>query len=111
MNVVEIILASEERADDEFELVAVTLIDLAQTGEIRNGYPQYSARLQYPLPLSQYLGDLAALEVLENVAVVDGIDRAIANERQTIYCRHMINVGIVDRIDVDKARNVPLAAA
>ena len=44
------------------------------------------------------------------MAVVNQVNRIISSEGEIIYGRNMVNMRIIDRIDMDKARNVALAA-
>ena len=44
------------------------------------------------------------------MAVVNQIDRVIANEGKIVDGRNMVDMRVIYRIDMDKARNVALAA-
>src|SRR5262249_3500784 len=79
VNVVEIILPTEQRSDHQIQVAGLP-IDLAEHGEVRHGGSQSSAGLKHAIPLSQDTLDIATLEMLEDVAGVDDAHGVLGDE-------------------------------
>ena len=110
MDVVEVVLAPEDGSDHQLE-IAAALVDLAQLGKVGHRQTQRAPGLEHTQPLDEHALDVAPAEVLEHVAVVDQIDRVVADESQIVDRCNMVDMGVVHRVDVHEAGDMPLAAA
>jgi hypothetical protein len=87
------------------------LIHFTQLRKIRNGNAQDTTGFQDPAPFAQDTLDVAALEVLQDMTVVDQIHAVIRNERQVVYRRDVIDMRVINGINMYETGNMPLAAA